>query len=128
VNHEEETTMTLQPWADLAPREAVHESTGGRMLNGVRCVACGRVDFPAVPLCRSCLSDQVVDHDIEPTGALYAFTTIRTAEPSATVGYVDLVDGLRVFAHLTGEVAIGDRVTLSSATLPITFSRTEDVA
>jgi uncharacterized OB-fold protein len=63
------------------------------------------------------MSERLAGEAMPDAGTLYSFTTVhvgraRTDGPFA-VGYVDLPNGVRVFAHLTGTPSIGDRVTVA---------------
>ena len=55
------------------------------------------------------------------SGTLYSFTLIHTGpagwDKPYLLGYVDLADGVRVFSHLRGEVAIGQSVELGIKTV-----------
>jgi uncharacterized OB-fold protein len=114
----------LEAWKDMAETDvfATHGDTVS--LIGIRCSNCGRQDFPAVPFCRNCLSEDVVPTEFESEGSVYAFSTIHTGTEPYTVGYADLPIGLRVFGQMVGEVAIGDTVSVTRAELPVTFERT----
>jgi len=115
----------LEPWNDLAAPDVAPITEDGRQMLGVRCTTCGRIDFPAVPFCRVCLTETTVSEALDPDGVLYAFTTIRTAAEPYMVGYVDLDNGLRAFGHIAGEAGIGTRMTLGGPGLPITFMASE---
>ena len=79
----------------------------GIVLRGAQCRACGQKSFPGKEVCPNCGSDQMTPVDLARRGKLYSFTTIHIAPTGLTtpytVGYVDLEDGVRVFAQIEGE-------------------------
>jgi uncharacterized OB-fold protein len=50
-------------------------------------------------------------------GTLYSFTVLHVGpahwDKPITLGYVDLANGVRVFSHLKGKLAMGQEVALS---------------
>ncbi len=101
------------------------EDDAGPYLQGGVCESCGHVVLGTRMLCPACwAADSIVPTPIGRTGRLYTRTTIH-ALPSGfdtpyIVGYVDLPEGIRVFAHLEGgnrSPEIGDVVELSFAPL-----------
>jgi len=81
-----------------------------------KCAACGALSFPKAVVCSACLSDQISAAQLASEGTLYSFATVHQAPKSwivpYTLGYVDLVDGIRVLAHIDGEPKIGASVRL----------------
>ena len=101
------------------PRSRVVEGTDGRFrIAGLRCPACGEVaafDWPRCPACRS----GVEPASFGPDGTVWSSTVVRVPVPGRTppyaLAYVDLDDGPRVLAHVTGPgVPIGGRVRLTA--------------
>ena len=91
------------------------QTRGGLALAGSRCGTCGRVYFPRKRVCTQCFQiDQMESVALSSRGRLYSFTVVEAgpagfATPYA-VGYVDLPEGVRVFAPLEGDpeaLAIG---------------------
>jgi uncharacterized OB-fold protein len=75
-------------------------------LSGCRCEGCGAVHFPSRLICFECTSDRLVPHALGPGGTLYGWTTVRVSSSRPVpyaIGYVDLPDGVRVLADLTGD-------------------------
>jgi len=74
------------------------------VLMGGRCGDCGAISFPRTPVCASCLSEGVEACDMPQAGTLYAFSVVHQARKNwvtpYAIGYVDLPNGKRVFAHL----------------------------
>ena len=77
----------------------------GACLVGGSCTACGFVTLGARDICPECWVEGTMKRaPIGRSGTLYTYTVIHQLpagyeEPFA-VGYVDLADGIRVFAHL----------------------------
>lgn len=91
------------------------DSSGFATLIGGRCADCGNETFPRVPVCASCMSENIGPQVMPREGTLYAFSVVHVAAKKwrkpMRVGYVDLPNGARVFTHLEGaELAIGDAV------------------
>ncbi len=103
------------------PRPQVKEGSDGRQrVAGRRCRSCGAVVAFAWPQCPECRSE-VEPADFGPDGTVWSSTVVRIAvsgrTPPYALAYVDLDDGPRVLAHVTGAagapVPIGSRVRLS---------------
>jgi uncharacterized OB-fold protein len=80
------------------------EDVAGGALVGNRCQACGQTFFPRAAFCLSCFGDEVEDVSLGRRGTLYSYTVGYMPSthftPPYAVGYVDLPEGLRVFAPL----------------------------
>ena len=86
-------------------------------LVGSGCPACGEITFPPQAVCPKCYNDRVKWVELPNTGRLAAFTSIFVGQsrllaqgfnrqnPYAT-GVVELENGLRVSARLTGVDAL----------------------
>jgi len=94
---------------------------GRPFLLGNRCVACGRIFFPARPFCFDCSDERVESVRFGVEGVLYSFTVSRMASahftPPYSAGWVDVTEGVRVFAPLEAEegqaLEIGMRMDLA---------------
>ena len=106
----------------LLSEDAVARGRDGRWtLLGGACRSCGTRMFPRASVCPACMSEDVVEEEMPRDGSVYSFTVVhvgpeRWIKPM-TVGYVDLTNGARVFAHLRGQVVIGSDVTLALDTV-----------
>jgi uncharacterized OB-fold protein len=94
------------------------DASGRATLIGGRCADCGTEIFPRVPVCASCMSENIKAHTMPGAGTLYAFSIVHVAAKKwrkpMRIGYVDLPNGARVFTHLEGaDLAIGDSVEVS---------------
>jgi uncharacterized OB-fold protein len=98
------------------------DSSGRAILIGGRCVDCGNEMFPRLPVCASCMSENIRPQDMPREGTLYAFSVVHVAAKKwrkpMRIGYVDLKNGARVFTHLEGsDLAIGDDVEVDIGTV-----------
>jgi uncharacterized OB-fold protein len=91
------------------PQRARYDRDTGRLV-GSRCGHCGSVSWPARPICQRCGAAEAATIQLSDEGTLITFTTVWVPRPGLptpyVLGQVDLVDGVRVFAHgqgLTGE-------------------------
>jgi uncharacterized OB-fold protein len=76
----------------------------GRLIAS-RCADCGRVGFPARPICIFCQGRNTERINLSRRGRLHTFTICRMPvqhiEPPYAIGYVDMPEGVRVFALLS---------------------------
>jgi len=88
-----------------------------------KCAGCGTMNFHPKPWCIECGDRRLEWTEVRPTGTVYSHTTATTVmmnlpgwkdDLPVTLCLVDLDDGPRMYAHLTGckpdEVKIGMRV------------------
>ncbi len=72
------------------------------------CRACDKLTFPPKPLCPYCWGSQVEWRELSGNGVLYSYTTVHAAPEVFAdavpydLGIVDLDEGLRVAAGITG--------------------------
>ena len=84
----------------------VIEAEGPRLLAG-RCAACGKLHFPAAPVCPYCGADGALETRVGPAARLCLYTAVRSRPPGYRgevpygFGVVELEDGLRVITRLT---------------------------
>ncbi|MBT5414811.1 MAG: hypothetical protein HOH66_15530 [Rhodospirillaceae bacterium] len=81
------------------------EDDEGAYLVGGRCGACGGLALGLRPICPHCHREgTLVAEAVGRRGCLYSATVIHQAPPGFEapyrVGYVDIGEGLRVFAHV----------------------------
>jgi uncharacterized OB-fold protein len=97
------------------------DASGRAMLIGGRCADCGSETFPRVPVCASCMSENIRPQAMPREGTLYAFSVVHVAakkwKKPMCIGYVDLPNGARVFTHLEGNLVIGDTVEVGVGTV-----------
>jgi uncharacterized OB-fold protein len=97
------------------------KNVDGPYLNGARCSSCGHTTLEVRRICPSCWAKGKMEvAPIGREGFLYTYTVIHQApagfEAPIAVGYVDLPEGIRVFAHLDGSpetLKIGGKVALT---------------
>ena len=111
------------------PASGCWEEDGGRVfLVGSRCRACEKSVFPQRAWCDACDDGGAMEPArLSPAGTLYSFSEIHVAPavfPTPyVVGYIDLPEGVRVFAqieHRGAELAIGDRLQVVLGTIRTT--------
>jgi NAD(P)-dependent dehydrogenase (short-subunit alcohol dehydrogenase family)/uncharacterized OB-fold protein len=84
------------------------------------CVACGHVHYPVRDVCPQCLASDITLRDVLPDGKVLATTTIQTSTDPYfrermpwRIGTVVLAAGPVIIAHLHGDCAVGQAVTLA---------------
>lgn len=107
------------------PVVASDPATGATRLTGSRCLDCGALTFPSSGACSHCGGDHTAPQALSPTGTLYSFSVLHVGArgwPAPYVlGYVDLPEGVRVFAHID---AAPDQITLD---MPVTVASREPI-
>jgi len=84
----------------------VIEGDGPRLLAG-RCAACGKLHFPAAPVCPYCGADGARETRVGPAARLCLYTAVLSRPPGYRgevpygFGVAELEGGLRVIARLT---------------------------
>jgi benzoylsuccinyl-CoA thiolase BbsA subunit len=81
-------------------------------LKGYRCRRCGKIWFPRFTSCPNpdCWSDEMDVIPLSRRGRIYSATDVFVGQSSMRqyvpliVGYVDLPEGIRIFAQLEGEI------------------------
>ena len=77
-------------------------------LIGNRCKACGRIFYPPRPFCFDCFGEEIEPVKLGSRGRLYSYTICHMPSlhftPPYMVGWVDLSEGIRIFAPLKMEV------------------------
>lgn len=121
ANADPSTDLVERPiWAGL-----MGEDSDGAFLIGGACAACGFTTLGVREICPECWAKGTMSETpIGRHGTLYTYTVIHQLphgyeEPFA-VGYVDLADGIRVFAHIENtarSLVIGAVLELTSMRL-----------
>jgi uncharacterized OB-fold protein len=117
--------------ADLFTLDEATTGAGTALL-GSRCTGCGTHYFPRAVSCRNpeCTAKELEPAELGRTGTLYSWT-VQNYQPPAlfrvddwkpyAIGVVELPEGLRVLAMLTGappgEIPIGAELTLTNLPL-----------
>jgi len=92
--------------AQVVPiREGVFvEDAEGAKLFGNRCKSCGQVFFPKASVCFTCFSKEMEEVVLSRRGKLYTYTIGHMPsthfQPPYAVGYVEMPEGVRIFAPL----------------------------
>lgn len=91
---------------NLAGDAVVREPNGAAHLVGSECGDCHARVFPPVPVCPQCMSENMAPLALSKRGTLYSWSVVHAAPRGWTLpfvaGYVDLPEGVRVFAHIVG--------------------------
>ncbi len=79
----------------------------GQTLLANKCKSCGQIFFPKVKSCSSCFHEELEDVILSRQGELYSYSTAympsSNFKPPHTFGYIDLPEGIRIFAPLKVE-------------------------
>jgi uncharacterized OB-fold protein len=96
---------------DLDPRPQVVDGPYGPAVMGLRCPECGYVTATTMPRCPDCHAPMHAER-VGSTGIAWSSTVVRIAiadrQAPYVVAYIDLDDGPRILAHVSG--ASGDRI------------------
>lgn len=83
------------------------DGNGHFCLVGKRCADCGYKTFPGFEVCPICQGERMEPLALSSSGTLYSWSVVHVApkpwETPLIVGYVDLPENVRVFAHLGGD-------------------------
>jgi len=81
----------------------VEDAEGGRLL-GNKCKCCGQLFFPKARFCFTCFNKDMEEAVLSRHGRLYSYTIAHMPsthfQPPYAIGFVDLPEGVRVFAPL----------------------------
>ena len=116
---------TVHAEPPLIAGDAVRIEADGRpTLIGSECADCAARLFPPVALCPECLGESLEPLALARSGRLYSYSTVHVAPRGWAVpyvaGYVDLPEGVRVFAHVVDaddRLAMEMEVELTTAVL-----------
>ena len=77
--------------------------TSKSSLVGCKCKSCGKIYFPKKKLCTNCLSwDNMEELALSRRGKIFTWTLSQMyGLPSSSIGYVDIPEGIRLFAKFT---------------------------
>ncbi|MEK9643993.1 MAG: Zn-ribbon domain-containing OB-fold protein [Alphaproteobacteria bacterium] len=99
-----ETAQDLEEHPFLAGEAVRRAADGAARLIGTECRDCGTKVFPPVHVCPECMSENVSETELSTEGTLYSWSVVHVAPKNWHVpyiaGYVDLPEGVRVFAHI----------------------------
>jgi benzoylsuccinyl-CoA thiolase BbsA subunit len=96
----------LQAALSLDGDAVTREGNGAPHLVGSACGDCGKRVFPPTDVCPDCMSENMRRLALSRRGTLYSWSVVHAAPRGWTLpfvaGYVDLPEGVRVFAHIVG--------------------------
>lgn len=110
---------------DLDGAALDRDAEGGPRLMGSECAECGQRVFPPTDVCPECMSEAIRPLPLSRAGTLYSYSVVHAAPKGWSLpyvaAYVDLPEGVRVFAHIVeadaGTLAMDSPVTLTVAAL-----------
>ena len=80
------------------------EGPEGGILLANKCKSCGQVFFPKAVFCLTCFDEDMEELKLSQRGKLYSYAIGRMPsmhfEPPYAIGYVDMPEGVRIFAPL----------------------------
>jgi len=99
-----ESADQLKGALDLDGAALMRDEDGGPRLVGSECGECGQRVFPPTEVCPECMGEAMRPLALSRAGTLYSFSVVHAAPKGWTLpfiaGYVDLPEGVRVFAHI----------------------------
>ena len=94
----------LKEALNIAGDAARREPDGTVRLVGSECGDCGARVYPPSDVCCGCMSENMSPLAMGPAGSLYSWSVVHAAPRGWTLpfvaAYVDLPEGVRVFAHI----------------------------
>jgi uncharacterized OB-fold protein len=103
TRNETSVKMATTPPGVRLPRAHVDDDGGSPRLIGGHCDRCGVTAYPVPAQCPGCLGPFAL-RPLSATGVLYTYSVIHVGTPDRPapyiVGYVDLPEGARLFAHV----------------------------
>jgi uncharacterized OB-fold protein len=79
------------------------KETSGNLL-GAKCRTCSHILAPLTTVCCYCRGEDLERVELSPRGKLYSYTVVYQPHPKYkapyAVGFIDLLDGVRVFSAL----------------------------
>ncbi len=89
---------------NLAGDAVERDAEGVVRLVASECADCGKRVFPPTDVCPECMSENVARLTLSARGTLYSWSVVHAAPKGWSLpfvaAYVDLPDGVRVFAHM----------------------------
>ena len=99
-----ETAQELHEALNLAGNAVTRDAKGAVHLIATECNECNKRVFPPTPVCPECMSENVGPVTLGDRGTLYSWSVVHAAPRGWSLpyiaAYVDLPEGVRVFAHM----------------------------
>ena len=119
------TAKNIHEHLSLDGRALRFGPNGKPSLIGMECKNCGARAFPPSSVCPECMSENISDVELSDHGSLYTWSVVHVAPEGWKVpyiaGYVDLPEGVRLFAHIVGagsdELNMDMKVSLTTSVL-----------
>jgi uncharacterized OB-fold protein len=101
-----ETARELEAALNIDGNALAREPDGAVHLVGSECRDCRTRVFPPTAVCPGCMSENMAPLNLSRRGTLYSWSVVHAAPRGwklpFVAGYVDLPEGVRVFAHIVG--------------------------
>jgi uncharacterized protein len=101
-----DTAQDMKDALNIAGDAVRREPDGTVRLIGSECRDCATRVYPPSDVCCGCMSENMAPLAMGPAGTLYSWSVIHAAPRGWTLpfiaAYVDLPEGIRVFAHIVG--------------------------
>ena len=99
-----ETAQELHEALNLAGGAVTRDTEGAVRLVATECGDCSKRVFPPTDVCPECMSENVGPITLGTRGPLYSWSVVHAAPRGWSLpyvaAYVDLPEGVRVFAHM----------------------------
>jgi benzoylsuccinyl-CoA thiolase BbsA subunit len=100
-----DTPITLPQPRMLSAEHFIFSPSDKPRLIGSQCNCCKDFSFPKSAICPTCLSEDIEEIGLSRRGNLYSYSVIHVGREKQNLpyalGYIDLPEGVRIFAHLT---------------------------
>ena len=101
-----QAAQELHEALNLAGDAVERDADGQVRIVASECGECGKRVFPPTDVCPECLSENMTRLPLGQRGTLYSWSVVHAAPKGWTLpfvaAYVDLPEGVRVFAHMVG--------------------------
>lgn len=99
-----ESAQELHEALNLAGDAVKRDPDGAVHLMATQCNDCNKRVFPPTDVCPECMSENIAPLSLSARGTLYSWSVVHAAPRGWTLpfvaAYVDLPEGVRVFAHM----------------------------
>jgi len=99
-----QAAQELHEALNLAGDAVERDAAGNATIIASQCADCQKRVFPPTDVCPECLSENLTRLPLSRRGTLYSWSVVHAAPKGWSLpfiaAYVDLPDGVRVFAHM----------------------------
>lgn len=101
-----QASQDLHEALNLAGDAVELDKAGNATIIATECADCRKRVFPPTEICPECLSENLARLPLSRRGKLYSWSVVHAAPKGWSLpfiaAYVDLPEGVRVFAHMVG--------------------------